>query len=203
MKIATASDYFSEIISDIQVKAAVFTTYALEIDFFETEIIPLLLASQQTFSNDVRIKELQIREELVQSKIAIDLFYDAYLFEQERNNSIRTMPGMEYGFYGVYHANGAFHAKMILVLGIDQGGEEKLVLLNGSCNLTKAGWWDNIETLNGISLSMTDLPSTQILDSLFSAIKYLRESHPVAENSRALKIISDLLPYTIQLFANM
>ncbi len=83
------SDVFSQEIADINVEAVLFTTYNLELSFFETEVVPLLFNNVGAFSNDVRIKELQVREKLESSKIVIDLFYDEDMFYQEQQRRIQ------------------------------------------------------------------------------------------------------------------
>ena len=97
MNFETISDTFSQEISDINIEAVLFTTYNLEVSFFETEVIPLLFSDVGVFSNDIRIKELQVREKLESTKIAIDLFYDEGMFDQDRQSSSKSTPSMEYG----------------------------------------------------------------------------------------------------------
>ncbi len=193
MNFETISDTFSQEIADINIEAVLLTTYNLEVSFFETEVIPLLFSDVGVFSNDIRIKELQVREKIESTKIAIDLFYDEKMFDQERQSSSRSTPSMEYGFFGITHGNGAFHAKVTLVLGTNRAGEKELILFAGSNNLTKAGWWDNVETVNSIRLSNGQLPTQQILDSLHSLIKYLVDSNALVEQSNALTQISAFL----------
>lgn len=193
MNFETISDIFSQEISDINIEAVLFTTYNLEVSFFETEVIPLLFSDVGVFSNDIRIKELQVREKLESTKIALDLFYDERMFEQERQSSSKSTPSMEYGFFGITHGNEAFHAKVTLVLGTNRAEEKELILFAGSNNLTKAGWWDNVETVNSIRLSNKRLPSQEILDSLHSLIEYLVESNALVEQSNALREISVFL----------
>lgn len=184
MKFATISEQFESAVAEIDVEAAVFTTYALEIDFFETEVVPLLFGEKSTLSNDIRIKELQVRELLERSKIKIDLFYDQKLFEIGKESGTRSVPGMEYGFYGVNTGMGVFHPKTVMILGKDRSGIQQLVLMAGSCNLTKAGWWDNIETMKSIMISNEVRPSRQIYDASVHLVDYLSSSNILTQNTK-------------------
>jgi len=190
---ATISDRFEELIGHLKVEAALFTTYTLEIGFFETEVVPLLLRDGGSYSNDIRIKEIQVRERLQRSGIAVDLFYDASAFKRQTDSSVRSVPAMEYGFYPVEVPGGVFHAKTILVLGTDTSGVQQLVLITASCNLTKAGWWDNIELMHGIVLSPNDPPSAQIYAALTHWLEVLEKSGHAAKQAQALARIKVFL----------
>ena len=189
MKFATISEQFENAIAELDVEAVVFTTYALEIDFFETEVVPLLFGEKSTLSNDIRIKELQVRELLECSGIKIDLFYDQKLFESGRESGTHSVPGMEYGFYGVNAGMGVFHPKTAMILGKDRSGIEQLVLMAASCNLAKAGWWDNIETINSIRISNTLRPSRQVYEALVHLVDFLSRSNALTQKAEAIEAV--------------
>ncbi len=186
MKFATISEQFESAVAELEIEAAIFTTYALEIDFFETEVVPLLFGEKSTLSNDIRIKELQVRELLERSKIKIDLFYDQKLFESGKESGTRSVPGMEYGFYGVNAGMGVFHPKTVMLLGKNRSGIQQMVLMAGSCNLTKAGWWDNIETINSIMISNALRPLRQVYDALVHLVDFLSNSNTLTQNAEAI-----------------
>jgi len=142
MESAVISDKLKALIDGREVKAATFTTYTFEPEFFELEVIPLLLPGDIPFSSDSRVKEFQVREALRDTKLSLDVFYDLQIFRKEGHSS----PTMEYLCHGVHRGNNAFHAKLILILVYDQYHEHECLLVGaGSNNLTRAGWWDNIE----------------------------------------------------------
>src|SRR5690606_7296532 len=63
MELSTYSDGFRAQLGERErVVAAVFTTYSFEPEFFEQEIIPLMLDQSLAFSSDQRIKSIQVRE---------------------------------------------------------------------------------------------------------------------------------------------
>ena len=110
---AVVSDQFKTQIDGRKVLAAVFTTYTFEPEFFELDVIPLLLSEDIPFSSDERVKEFQVREALRDADIPIEVFYDLPVFRQSGERS----PRMEYLCHGVHRGNSAFHAKVILLLG--------------------------------------------------------------------------------------
>ncbi|MEA3413718.1 MAG: phospholipase D family protein [Pseudomonadota bacterium] len=142
MDSAVVSEHLGALLDRRDVMAAVFTTYTFDPEFFELEIIPLLLPGNTPFSSDSRVKQFQVREALRESTIDLEVFYDLSIYRKEGNGS----PGMEYLFHGVHRGNDAFHAKIAMVLVDDKDNDCDCLLVGaGSCNLTRAGWWDNIE----------------------------------------------------------
>ena len=136
------SDRLKELIDGSEVRAGVFTTYTFEADFFELEVIPLLLPGDTPFSSDSRVKEFQVRDALRQACLPLEVFYDLQMFRREGQIS----PSMEYLCHGVHAGNAAFHPKLNLILAYSDEYESEYLLVGaGSNNLSQAGWWDNIE----------------------------------------------------------
>ncbi len=136
------TEQFLELIAGREVQAALFTTYTFEPDFFELEVIPLLLNQDMAYSTDDRVKRFMVRENLREADLSIDVFYDLPMFRMSGDCS----PEMEYLCNGVNLGNRAFHGKVSMILLKDrETGKEALLLGAGSNNLTRAGWWDNIE----------------------------------------------------------
>lgn len=142
MESAVVSDRLKELIDGAEVRAGVFTTYTFEPDFFELEVIPLLLPGDTPFSSDSRVKEFQVRDALRQACLPLEVFYDLQMFRREG----QTSPSMEYLCHGVHAGNAAFHPKLNLILAYSEEYESEYLLVGaGSNNLSQAGWWDNIE----------------------------------------------------------
>ncbi|WP_019531283.1 phospholipase D family protein [Dasania marina] len=142
MESAVVSDRLKELIDGSEVRAGVFTTYTFEPDFFELEVIPLLLPGDTPFSSDSRVKEFQVRDALRQASLPLDVFYDLQMFRKEGQVS----PSMEYLCHGVHAGNAAFHPKLNFILAYSEDYESEYLLVGaGSNNLSQAGWWDNIE----------------------------------------------------------
>lgn len=142
MESVVVSDRLKELIDGCEVKAGVFTTYTFEPDFFELEVIPLLLTGDTPFSSDSRVKEFQVRDALRQACLPLEVFYDLQMFRREGQVS----PSMEYLCHGVHAGNAAFHPKLNLILAYSEEYESEYLLVGaGSNNLSQAGWWDNVE----------------------------------------------------------
>ncbi|HEY9148655.1 MAG TPA: hypothetical protein VIQ22_06550, partial [Gammaproteobacteria bacterium] len=83
-ELSTVSDGFRAQIGERErVVAAMFTTYRFEPEFFEQEIIPLMLDQGLAFSSDQRIKSIQVREALSDAVLPVEVFYDLDLFRQQ------------------------------------------------------------------------------------------------------------------------
>lgn len=139
---AVISERLLELIADREVLAALFTTYTFEPEFFELEVIPLLLDPRSPYSTDERVKRIMVRENLRETGLPIDIFYDLNMFRRSGD----TSPEMEYLCHGVNMGNGEFHGKVTMILLKDRDtGLMSMLVAAGSNNLTRAGWWDNIE----------------------------------------------------------
>jgi len=191
MDTAVISDQLEELLDNYEVKAALFTSYTFDPEFFELEVIPLLLPGNTAFSSDSRVKQFQVREALRESRIKLEVFYDLRIFRKEGSCS----PSMEYLFQGVHRGNNAFHAKLALILVHDNKDSKDCLLVGaGSNNLTRAGWWDNIECQHWETVRQ-DKANSNFLNQLTEDVAWLtdeRHLEPV-KNSSALNQISEFL----------
>ena len=136
------SYHLTTLISGQMVSAGIFASYNFEPDFFELDVIPLLLKPGIPLSSDDRVKTFQVREALRESGLELEVFYDLPVFRQSAERS----PQMEYLCHGVNQGNNAFHAKSIYLLLAESATKpQRLLVAAGSNNLTRAGWWENIE----------------------------------------------------------
>ena len=139
---STITSELAERLMNQRVIASVFTTYNFEPEFFELDVIPELLAPSIPYSADERVKLFQVREALRESGLKLDVFYDLPIFRQSADRS----PQMEYLCHGVHMGNAAFHAKNIyLLVENKENSQQSLLVASGSNNITRAGWWNNVE----------------------------------------------------------
>ncbi len=177
-----------DLINNRKVIAGIFTTYTFEPDFFELDVIPLLLKSDITYSTDERVKTFQVREALRESTLELEVFYDLPIVRQ----SIECSPSMEYKCHGVNEGNSAFHAKNIyLLVEEDDSSEQTLFVAAGSNNLTRSGWWDSIEVQHWEEIQPSGVDS-YFLDALKDDLLYLK-SHQGIKVKYALEKIDDFL----------
>ncbi len=196
MENAVVSDRLETLLADRQIKAAVFTTYNFEPDFFELEVIPLLLPGNTQLSSHASIKQFQVREALRESAVELEVFYDLRIFRENANCS----PAMEYPFHGVYRGNNAFHPKLAFILVYDEKTQSDCLLVGaGSNNLTQAGWWDNIE---GVHWEMVWPRSTDsgFIEHLQADMKWLQNERYLVSNDRssALDLVAEHLKLCLE-----
>lgn len=188
---AVISERLLELIDGREVVAAVFTTFTFEPEFFELEIIPLLLNQEAAYSSDERVKRFMVRENLRESDLPIDVFYDLKMFRRNGDSS----PDMEYECHGVNLKDKAFHGKINMVLVRDpETRNETLLFGAGSNNLSRAGWWDNIECQHWVEIESGTSPR-KFINILQEEIEYLDYYRSFRSNieSSALNYVSDFL----------
>ena len=141
---ATLSDQLRARLGGRRVLAGVLTTFTFEPGFFELEVLPLLF--DQSFSQVARIKQWQLEDALRDVADGVAVFYDAGGLSPSE-----IAPRLDVAYIPMRHATGVFHPKLVLALveGSEGNGSgapsRSLVLLVLSANLTRAGWWENVE----------------------------------------------------------
>ena len=118
-----------------KVDAAVFTTFRFEPGFFEQEVLTALF--DVTWHHVPKLRRLQFEDLLRRLSGRLAVYYDQRaLVEGDLGSAaldIRRIPCRPSGGY--------FHPKVILVLVEGPA----LVAMVSSANLTRAGWWENVE----------------------------------------------------------
>lgn len=143
---ATLLDRLEERIDRRRVLAALFTSFEFQPDFFEAHILPVLF--DQAFSNVQRIQKVQLEEALTAGP-PIAVYYDArrvLLAGGEAGG-----PGLDFRKIPVLR-KGYFHPKVFVLLlekaaTEDEPSERSLLVGVGSANLTRRGWWENVEAV--------------------------------------------------------
>ncbi len=144
------SESLTEKINGRHIKAAVFTTFNFDPHFFELHVLPLLFAKD--FSSDESIRLLQMENVLSELKLEnhIEVYYDA-------RNLIQTAepPKLNYRTFDILMDRGVFHPKLILLLlnnssrrSTGVAKSESLLVAYMSANLTRSGWWENLECVH-------------------------------------------------------
>ena len=141
---AVLSEHYQERMRGRKLVSAIFTTFRLEPSFFETEVLPVFL--DIPLSHDGKIKLVQLEDALRSIGGTIALYYD-------QNGIVDGSGGMKLDVrrYPIQHPTGIFHPKNVLVLVEDVEPDEHghharaLLCACSSANLTRAGWWENVE----------------------------------------------------------
>ncbi len=139
------SDHFESLLEGQNIICSVFLTYCFEPGFFEREILPVFIP---VGSNADIVRLLQLEDQIKKIPGGIAVYYDATgLRADERGGSakldIRRIP--------VNYETGIFHPKNVFILCESKEKnrydclDRKLIVTSMSANLTRAGWWENVE----------------------------------------------------------
>lgn len=132
-------------LSGRRVLGALFITFEFEPDFFELQVLPALLDTPVSHADVARL--LQLEADLGGLDHGVSVFYDPA--------GLRTTaaaPRLNVRRFPVRIPTGIFHPKNLLVLTEDrdpgEDGQQARRMLVGtmSANLTRSGWWENVES---------------------------------------------------------
>jgi len=129
--------------------SAIFTTYSINLYYFEQQVLPLL------GSKDIHY---------------ISVLADGNMLSNQLNeySQLSVSRKRNYSIHGI-QCNGAFHPKIIFLVG-----ESSILLLLGSGNLTTSGHGKNLETWNAIFIdNQNDIKFGLIIQ----AWNYLKQLH--------------------------
>lgn len=177
MKALTISEAFRALIGEREVVQAFFTTYSFEPDFFELEVLPLLLGNPALSRNE-SIRYYQLQSLMRQHSGRLAVVYDLSVFDPQ------LAPRLEVDYLPMRVGGACQHAKLMVLVVRDRKSKQLSIVLGaGSFNLTKAGWWENLEVGHWVELSEGSAPGN-ILDPLLDALRFYqtRTPSPVLDN---------------------
>lgn len=132
------------------IKRAWFTTFNLGIPFFETHVLPALLAADQP-QNRMDYESMQLQ--LAESGIDVRVFCDMRMMEADQlKRTAIPVHGILPEWMGSFDKESLFHPKVIFLE--DEKG--RLVLGAGSANLSISGWGRNQEVFIFKTVSNND-----------------------------------------------
>ena len=176
------SDEISRVIDGCRVVAAVFTTYSFDPAFFELEILPLLFESRIRggFSHVEKVRRVQL-EECLRDTTDIEVFYDRGGLVGDAGPA-----SLDFRRIDVGRRTGVFHPKLVLVLVENRQLEDSeptrsLIVATLSANLTRSGWWENLEAghLEVVkAASSTNRRCTFLQDLLEAIDRVVEEARP-------------------------
>ena len=131
-----------------RLRSAVFTTFNFDPGFFELQVLPLLFS--QSFSQVDRVRLLQL-EDALRDVEHLAVYYDRSALSQDAEPA-----RLDYRRIDVRRRTGVFHPKLAFLLAEepmesgDEPGEtyQSLVVVCLSANLSRAGWWENVECVH-------------------------------------------------------
>lgn len=170
------------------VRAAVFTTFTLEHNFLLDEVLPTLVP--HTLSGNLVVRREELADHLIPQAAPITVYADAQQIIPASGGSrvpVSVVP--------VRHRTGVFHPKMTMVLVHDDKGD-RLVVSVGSANLTRAGWWENVECAH--VWSIREGASTWCQEDLLSFVEHVRRQSVHPSDRRAADQVATFLRGTSQ-----
>ena len=194
---AVLGDALGEARAGRQVRAAVFTTFTFDPGFFELHILPLVF---DRVSPIEKVKRIQFEDLLQTCDVAV--YYDRTGLAQDALPAQSNFRRMDVRRLG----KGLFHPKLVLLLVENapeepEAGEPTLSLLVGamSANLTRAGWWENVETAHFEEVRdlVVDASRIPFRRDLLSVIRCVRDLAPEDDHT-ALDQIHDFLRHRTQ-----
>jgi len=141
---AVLSESLHQRLRDRRLISGVFLTFRFDPGFFEQEVLPVLLDAPVSHAAVIRLVQLEDALRAVPGPIAV--YYDANGLVCDTGAAkldVRRIP--------VRHRTGVFHPKNAFLLvesaEPDDSGHRARTLLVAtlSANLTRAGWWENVE----------------------------------------------------------
>jgi hypothetical protein len=135
------------LIGERNVKAGLFYTFNFDPKFFENYVMPLLIPNQQFVNNNIANNILWRRLYKDKKVPSVTVYCDLYA------KSIENGPMLDYKVIGVNMPSvgknkGNFHPKHSFILIENADGEDSLIIISGSNNLTQGGWCENIECIS-------------------------------------------------------
>ena len=183
-------DKLGEVRAGRRVRAAVFTTFSFDPGFFELHILPLLF---DQVSQIEKVKRIQLEDLLQSTEVAV--YYDRTALAQNALPAQTNFRRIDVR----RHGKGVFHPKLVLMLVEEPeseggNGEPILSLIVGvfSANLTRAGWWKNVESghfeeVRDLSVEESRIPFRKDLLSIMRRVRDLSpdDDHPALDQIHA------------------
>jgi hypothetical protein len=175
-------------LGDARVDVAVFLTFRFDPGFFEQEVLPVLV-DIPTQAPEVRLIML---EEALRDRIRhVAVYYDRNGLEAGTASAkldVRRVPIQQ---------NGYFHPKNVLLLVEDVNesasdqSARRLIVGTMSANLTRAGWWENIEVCHFEEVAAGEKCSFR--GDLLGLIRRLKQASRAEERHEALDSIHEFV----------
>ena len=178
------------------VRAGVFTTFTFDPAFFELQVLPLLFPDS-SFSQPDKVRRAQL-DDALRTVEHLAVYYDRHALAQDGEPA-----QLDYRRIDVGRRTGCFHPKVVLLLVDDHHDEDEPIkpvrqaLIVGllSANLTRAGWWENLECahLDEIKDWEVDDEPCAFRADLLALILLIRKSAQEGDDQRALDRIHEFL----------
>ena len=185
------SEHFQNKLKGRRLVSAVFLTFKFDPGFFEQEVLPVIVDVPLSHVKAMRL--VQLEDALRGLPGEISVYYDANGLVVGDTGSahldIRRIP--------VRHKTGIFHPKNVFLLVEDAEPDEdgnrvrSLLVASMSANLTRSGWWENIECCHVEEIE--EGSRTRLKDDIKWFLASIKRSTPANTDHSALQDILDFL----------
>lgn len=193
---AVLSRHFGDLLNGRRLVTAIFLTFRFDPGFFEQEILPVFLDIPLSHATAIRMVQLEDALRVLPGHIAV--YYD----ENGLHPSDAGGAKLDMRRVPIRHKVGAsgtaiFHPKNVFALveakePDDTGARPRALLVASlSANLTRAGWWENVEVCH-----IEEIPErskTRLRDDLLDFLDKLRRKAQSEEEHAALRDIQVFL----------
>jgi hypothetical protein len=184
------SDALQAKIKGRRIRAAVFTTFSFDPGFFEEEVLPVLF--EQSFSHVPKLRLIQL-EEALRTIDQVAVYYDRRALVTTSSSA-----SLDVSRIPISRTTGYFHPKMILlfVTGRDEGEPNALIVAVMSSNLTRAGWWENVEC--ACLYEFAEWSRCSIRKDLLDLFARIKKEEVAGESHDALEAIRAFIHYRLE-----
>lgn len=193
---AVLSEQFQDHMEGRRLRSAVFLTYQFDSGFFEQEVLPVFVDIPLSHAVSIRLVQLEDALREVAGQVAV--YYDSNGLVTGDGGSakldIRRIP--------VQHRTGIFHPKNVFLLVEDEEPDENgfhartLLIGSLSANLTRSGWWENVECCHIEEVAEGD--RTRLKDDVAGFLESLRRKASAESEHLALREILGFLKSVAQ-----
>lgn len=195
---AVLSEHLEEVLRGRRLVAAVFVTFRFDPEFFEQDILPVFL--DVPLSHAAAIKLVQLDAALPAVTHGIAVYYDHCGIVAEAGPSRLPITRL-----AVRNKTALFHPKNVFALVEEREPDEDghhaqaLIVASLSANLTRAGWWENVEVCH--TEEIAEGASTRIGSDIVAFLEGLerRVGEKAAGGHTALRAIRTFVRSTFEL----
>lgn len=191
------SEHLQERLRGRRLVSAVFLTFTFDPGFFDQEVLPVLLDVQASHAVPVRLLQLDDALRTLPGHIAV--YYDADGLRTEVGRArldVQRLPVRQPNSY-FFHPKNAF--LLVEETEPDEEGHRarSLLVASLSSNLTRSGWWENVEVCHVEEIEDGQL--TALKEDLLELLLRVRRAAPVdREEQLALEDVVKFLRGTEQ-----
>ena len=194
---AVLSRRFVDALRGRRLRSAVFTTFSFDPGFFELQVLPLLFP--QSFSQVDKVRLLQL-EDALRDVDHLAVYYDRRALSQDAEPA-----RLDYRRIDVRRRTGAFHPKLAFLLveesketGDETGAtRETLVVACLSANLSRAGWWENVECVHIEEIRERSTGRVPFRRDLLAVLRRIRACAAEDDDHRALDAVYGFLRHRV------